>query len=124
MANLFKVSINPVELADQAAVKDVILVMLGPNGVDQAEQLLQNGGTVARDLNQQAANHLATQLQQAGAVVELSEISASDPDVFSVRLLSFGVNKIPVIKQLREITGLGLKDILVVLTCEGNLPAY
>ncbi|MGM8898924.1 MULTISPECIES: ribosomal protein L7/L12 [unclassified Psychrobacter] len=118
MANLFNVSINRVPLPAQKPVTDVLKVMLGPDAIDKINQLLDVGGFVLGGLNEQAADVFATKLREAGATVSI-ELSNTTLELFRVRLLSFGEQKLQVIKQVREITGLGLKEAKTLVESNG-----
>ncbi|WP_440453269.1 ribosomal protein L7/L12 [Psychrobacter sp. ASPA161_9] len=118
MANLFDVSINRVPLSAQKSVTDVLKVMLGPDAANKINTLLDIGGFVLGGLNEQAADVFATKLREAGATVSI-ELSNTTLDLFRVRLLSFGEQKIQVIKQVRDITGLGLKEVKALVENNG-----
>ncbi len=118
MANLFNVTIKPIPTTARKAVKAIIMQNLGPDSGDKAELLMDKGGTVFSDLNDQAANYLASQLQDAGATASV-ELSNNIRELFRVRLLSFGMQKIQVIKQVRDITGLGLKESKELVEANG-----
>lgn len=118
MANLLDVSINRVPLSAQKSVTDVLKVILGPDAANKINTLLDIGGFVLGGLNEQAADVFATKLREAGATVSI-ELSNTTLDLFRVRLLSFGEQKIQVIKQVRDITGLGLKEAKVLVENNG-----
>lgn len=109
MANLFKVHIESVPVTAKKSVTVVLKEMLGPDAANKIEQLLNNGGLAFGNLNDQAANVFASKLRDAGATVSV-EPSNSTLDLFRVCLLSFGTQKLQVVKQVKNITGLGLQD--------------
>ena len=61
-------------------------------------------------LNEDVAKNIADQLREAGVQVEVLPMDDSAGGSFRVRLVSFGEHKIHVIKAVREITGLGLRE--------------
>jgi ribosomal protein L7/L12 len=113
MKKLFQVRIKPFGQSNTHAVKAVIMRILGPDSNNDAIALIENGGTVFDGLNEEAANHLASQLREAGAEVEvlpLGEGEKMKQQLFRVRLISYGEKRIHVIKVVREVTRLGLKE--------------
>ena len=59
------------------------------------------------------ANEIRAKLSEAGATVVITQHSGlemNEADAFDVVLVDVGCNKIQVIKTIRELTGLGLKD--------------
>lgn len=109
MANLFDVIIKAVPLTAQQPVTVVLAEMLGPDAANKINQLLNNGGLALSKLNEQAATIFAAKLSDAGATVSI-EANDNTLALFRVRLLSFGRQRLQVIKQVKGITGLGLKE--------------
>lgn len=113
MSNLFKVSIQSFGPGNTGDVKTIIMRILGPDSSNKANDLIENGGTVIKGLNEEAANHLVSQLREAGAEVEmfpLEDDQVEKQQLFRVVFVSFGEKKLHVIKEIRQITGLGLKE--------------
>lgn len=113
MPNLFKVIIQPVRSGDIDSIKTIVMRILGPDSNNKVEDLIENGGTIFEELNEEAASHLATQLREAGAEVEVIPMKndqGKKQQLFRVRLISYGEKKIHVIKEIRKVTGLGLKE--------------
>lgn len=111
----YQVSILPVQ-NNQTAVLKTLLRVLGADQKDKAENLIKNGGTVSQNLNKQAATSMANQLRKLGVRVEDTTMQSEKSDKkYLVRLLSVGKNEIKVIKVVRELTGLGLKEAKLIV---------
>lgn len=85
-------------------------------GLKEAKDMAESpGSTVKAGLERAEAARIERQLVDVGALVELRpravEASVDDgPALVDVFLHSFGSNKIQVIKEVRSLTGLGLKE--------------
>jgi large subunit ribosomal protein L7/L12 len=85
-------------------------------GLKEAKDLAETAGaTIKADVSPDEAAEIERQLTAAGATVELrshadESTPADAPAEVDVFLRSFGANKIAVIKEVRALTGLGLKE--------------
>ncbi|PVW12837.1 hypothetical protein DDV96_14525 [Marixanthomonas spongiae] len=108
--SMYEVNIKPVK-SNQAAVLKFLLHQLGTNEKNKVSILIKHGGTVTQNLNQQAANSMANQLQKLGVTAEVNTMSSEVPKVkYLVKMLSSGKNKVNVIKVVRNLTNLSLKQ--------------
>lgn len=81
----FLIRIQPVT-GDPRPVVRVITRLLGPDSREQARALAERGGVVFRGLNEQAAEHVASQLEEAGAEASVqSHEDRPDGDTLEVR---------------------------------------
>lgn len=106
----YEVIIAPVAHSSKAVYR-LLSEILDPNNKDKAENLIQNGGVIAQNLNLKAANKLAEQLRKSGARARVNQMKTEEShQQFLVRLMASGKNETVVIKLVHELTKLGLKE--------------
>ncbi|MFY0537677.1 ribosomal protein L7/L12 [Nannocystis pusilla] len=114
------------DVPDATTPCDVILSACGPQkimviktireelgcGLKEAKDLSETPGALLREgVGRPEAEALAQKLIALGATVEVREMwRRSEPAEVDVFLQSVGPNKISVIKEVRAVTGLGLKE--------------
>ncbi|MDT7827137.1 ribosomal protein L7/L12 [Pricia sp. S334] len=105
----FKITIQPAKRNTLRAIMAMLKRMLGTESTERIEELARSGGVVLEGLFQESAADYARKLREVGAVVEIEEVKTEE-ELFLVRLISYGTQKIQVIKAVRDLTGLGLKE--------------
>lgn len=78
-------------------------------GLREAKDLVESA-PVEIDLNGKNALEVKNSLEAAGAITEVANLPDPDPQSATATLVSFGANKVSVIKAVRGITGLGLRE--------------
>ncbi|WP_367105954.1 ribosomal protein L7/L12 [uncultured Psychrobacter sp.] len=110
----YKITIKSAQLDTpdtKAAIKHVLEKMVGYNNKEEINNLINLGGVIREGYSEETANDYARQLRNAGAVVKVEEIETeTTEELFRVRLVSVGANKVLVIKAIRDLTNLGLKE--------------
>ena len=105
----FKIIIHPVEQNVKQAIVAVLQRMLGAENTEIIQELVRSGGVVREGMFYDPAEDFAKKLRKVGAVVEVQEMETTE-ELFRVHLISYGTQKIQVIKVVRDLTGLGLKE--------------
>ncbi|MCC5907083.1 MAG: ribosomal protein L7/L12 [Balneolaceae bacterium] len=110
---------------NQNSVVRYLTGFLGPREVTKARDLVRNGGIVRDDLTKSAADKLAKELREMGAVAEVVKVKIPDMEKgYQLTLLNAGSRIIAVIKAVREITGLGLKEAKELVDNLGAVGTY
>ena len=106
----YSIRISPVQ-SQNSEIPERMGGILGILDSLRLEDLVRNGGIVKEDLSRSEAGRLAGELRRLGVAVEVIENTDSEAtNGYQVTLISVGKRKVPVIKEVREITGLGLKE--------------
>src|ERR1700761_312566 len=90
-----------------AVTKDEILDAISKMSVMEVVELISD---MEKKFNVTAAAAVAVAAPGAGAAAGGAAPAAAEQTEFTVTMTEFGANKVGVIKVIREITGLGLKE--------------
>src|SRR5690625_2923754 len=98
----------------QAVILRTLKKLLSADRMHEVEKRTQEGVVIIRDLNERTANSIAAQLkhlERLGVTREVTRMKGEESnELYLVRLISVGKSKLSIVKLVRELTGLGLKE--------------
>ncbi len=103
--NTAKTKATKTEMKNKTMTKDELIAAIKEMSVLELSQLVK---ALEEEFGVSAA--VAAVAAPAAAAAPAAEAAAEEPTSFSVILTQFGANKIQVIKAVREVTTLGLKE--------------
>lgn len=102
----------------------VLNELFGEGPSRRIAELITKGGNVMENLNKEAAEYWAKQLIDKGLTVEIVEAAERDIERYQVELIDAGKSIIAVIKLIREILKVGLKEAKGIVDRLGVIGIY